>query len=409
MTVKIDNKFLRKIVQEKPDKVREYRDATLKGFLLRQQKSGNIAYFVSIHRGSVVRRQRRIKVGEHPITSPSEARRYAEDKLAEARLGQLPDNHRVMTLGEFLDTKYLQWMRYNLRDPDSQDKQICRYFDIWRSLPMDEINKELVDNWRSKRRKDGVTANTINRNVCVIHSILSKAVEWDVLKFHPLSGLKPLKVDKNKPVRVLSDEERSRLFDAMRERDAELKAKRERYNEWRRIRHLNSYPDLTHYGDHLTPMVLTAYHTGMRRGEILSLKWADLDFERASLVVRGETSKTAQTRVIPLNDKLAEVLQNWESQSDLISDYVFPGPDGGRMNKLRNSWNSLRKHADLTDFRFHDLRADFASRLVNGGVSLPIAQRLLGHSSPVITMKFYTAVSTTSLKEAVAIATVFSA
>ena len=404
MTVKIDNKLVRKLATEKPDKVREFRDATLKGFLIRQQKSGTIGYFVSIHRGSTFRRQRRVKVGEHPMTSPSEARGYAEDKIAEARLGHLAEAKQVMTLAEFLDTKYLPWMRVNLRDPDSQDGQITRNFDQWRSLRLDEITRELVDNWRSKRKKDGVSANTINRNVCVIRAVLSKALEWDVIKFHPLAGLKPLRVDKNKPIRMLNDQERIRLFDALAARDDELRQKRIRYNEWRAVRKYNLYPELTFFGDHLTPMVLTAYHTGMRRGEILSLKWADIDFDRAQLIVRGETSKTAQTRMIPLNDQLAEIFNNWRSQSELISDYVFPGPDGGRMEKLRNSWNSLRKRAGLEDFRFHDLRANFASRLVNGGVSLPIAQRLLGHSSPVITMKFYAAVSDDSLRKAVELA-----
>lgn len=403
MTVKIDNNLVRKLARETPEKVREFRDSSLKGFLIRQQKSGNIAYFVSIHRGSTVRRQRRIKVGEHPMTSPSEARRNAERKIAEARLGQLADNDPVMTLGEFLDEKYLPWMRLNLKDPMSQEGQITRNFDPWRRLKLDEINKELVDNWRAKRLKTGASSNTVNRNVVVIRAILSKAVEWDVLKFHPLSGLKPLKVDKHKPVRVLSDEERVRLFFAMRDRDTELRAKRERYNEWRRVRHLNPYPELTYFGDHLSPMVLTAYHTGMRRGEILSLRWTDIDPSKSELIVRGETSKTAQTRVIPMNDQLREVMENWRSQSELTSNFVFPGPDGGRMDKLRNSWNTLRKRAGLIDFRFHDLRADFASRLVNGGVSLPIAQRLLGHSSPIITMKFYTAVSDESLRHAVSV------
>ncbi|WNJ99922.1 tyrosine-type recombinase/integrase [Thalassospiraceae bacterium LMO-JJ14] len=404
MTIKIDNNLVRRLAHETPDKVREFRDSSLKGFLIRQQKSGTIAYFVSIHRGSSVRRQRRIKVGEHPMTSPGEARRNAERKIAEARLGQLANNDRVMTLGEFLDEKYLPWVRTNLKDPVSQEAQLRRNFNQWRRLKLDEINRELIDNWRGKRLKSDVSPNTVNRNVNVIRAVLSKAVEWEALKFHPLGGLKPLKIDKYKPVRVLSDEERVRLFDIMRERDAELRARRESYNEWRRVRHLNPYPELTYYGDHLSPMVLTAYHTGMRRGEILSLKWADIDFRKGELIVRGEVSKTAQSRVIPMNDQLREVMNKWRSQSELVSEYVFPGPDGGRMDKLRNSWNSLRKRAGLKNFRFHDLRADFASRLVNGGVSLPIAQRLLGHSSPVITMKFYTAVSDDSLRNAVATA-----
>lgn len=401
MTVKIDNNLVRKLAREKPEKVREFRDDLMRGFLIRQQKSGSIAYFVSVHRGSAVRRQRRVKVGEHPITSPSEARDEAGRILAQVKLGQLPDNERVVTLGEFLDDKYLPWMRKALKAPDSQEGQLRRCFTIWRALPLNEITKHMVEIWRTKRIAEGASRGTANRNITVLRSVLSKAVEWDVLPYHPLAGLKQLRVDRNKPVRVLSDDERKRLFEAIDKRDEKLKEQRRTANEWRRIRRYNSYPELVHFGDYLKPIFLIAYHTGMRRGEILSLDWGDIDFDRKVINIRGEMSKSSQSRAIPINSVLVDVLKRWKEQTEGGIGYVFLGPNGGPIEKLRNSWNTVRKRADLLDFRFHDLRADFTSRLVNASVSLPVAQRLLGHSSPVITMKYYTAVNDDSLRSAV--------
>lgn len=401
MTVKIDNILIRQINREKPQKVREFRDRLLKGFVIRQQKSGTITYFVSIHKGTSLRKQRRIKIGEHPITSPGEARLEATRVLAEAKLGLLADNKPIESLEVFLKNRYFPWIKGHLTHPSAQEKYLKVHFGCWFSFPLTNLNKRLLDDWRTKRLKAGTSASTVNRNVAAIRSVLSKAVEWEVIDHLPLAGLKPLKTDKGKPIRTLSTNERTRLLKALEDRDLGLKRKRSSFNVWRKKRGYNLFPELVHYGDHLTPIVLMAYHTGMRRGEIFSLQWSDIDYTRKRLVLRGETTKSSQTRIIPINKILLKILENWRSQSELNSDYVFPGPNGERLNKLRNSWNSLRKQAVLKGFRFHDLRADFASRLVNSGISLPVAQKLLGHSSPVITMKFYASISDENLLIAV--------
>ena len=93
MTVKINNAFIRRIAQEKPEKVREFRDSTLRGFIARQQASGFIIYFAVTSKGSArrgSRRQRSVRIGEHPALAPSEARKAAEELIAKARLDALP-------------------------------------------------------------------------------------------------------------------------------------------------------------------------------------------------------------------------------------------------------------------------------------------------------------------------------
>ena len=156
---------------------------------------------------------------------------------------------------------------------------------------MDEIDRLLVENWRNKRLATGTSPGTINRNVVVIRSVLSKAVEWGLLKHHPLTGLKKLRVDRGGAPRMLSDEDRKKLFAALAERDRILADERRSANRWRQERHYPLLPELTHYGDHLTPIVMTAYFTGMRRGEVFSLQWDNIDLDNRVLTVRGDNTR----------------------------------------------------------------------------------------------------------------------
>ena len=275
MTKKITNVFIRKIAAEKPDKVREFRDSNLRGFLVRQQPSGFISFYAVSTRGSARRgnrRQRKIRIGEFPAIGPQEARKAAEELLAKAQLETLPlDKEPVRCLlRQFLDEHYYPWAAQHLKDLSGQRGQLRR-FQEWDGLFLDEIDLHLVETWRNRRLSGGTSSNTVNRNVSTIRSVLSKAVEWNFLKHHPFTGLKKLRVDRGQPPRMLSDEDRTRLFEALSDRDHQLGKERRSANQWRRERGYSLFPDLLYYGDRLTPIVSTAYHTGMRRGEVFSL------------------------------------------------------------------------------------------------------------------------------------------
>jgi integrase len=405
MTVKINNAFIRRIDQEKPEKVREFRDTNLRGFLVRQQLSGFISYYAVTSKGSArrgSRRQRKVRIGEHPALAPSEARKAAEELIAKARLDALPIEKEVerWQLKIFLTEQYYPWATQHLKDPVAQKDQLRR-FAKWGNLYIDEINLHLIENWRNKRLASGTSPSTINRNISAIGSVLSRALDWGFLKQHPLEGLKKLKVDRGAEPRMLTDDERLKLFDALETRDQLLREERERANQWRQERGYDLLPSLPDYGDHLTPIVLTAYYTGMRRGEIFSLMWGDIEMDSATLVVRAENAKTSQTRKIPVNEKLAEVIQNWREQNSNESGYVFPGKFGARLDNIQKSWNGLRKNYGLQRVRFKDLRSDFGSRLANNGVDLAVTQRLLGHSSPVVTMRYYVSIQDQTMRDAV--------
>jgi integrase len=148
-------------------------------------------------------------------------------------------------------------------------------------------------------------------------------------------------------------------------------------------------PDLraVTFTDHLKPMVLLALNTGMRRGEIFNLQWSHLDLPRTMLKVEGSGTKSVRTRYIPLNDDALTVLSAWRDQTE-GENFIFPARDAGRMDNITRAWRNLTKKAKVADFNFHDIRHDFASRLVMAGVDLNTVRELLGHTDIKMTLRY---------------------
>ena len=129
---------------------------------------------------------------------------------------------------------------------------------------------------------------------------------------------------------------------------------------------------------HLKPIVETALLTGMRREELLSLKWEQI---RNGFIYLTET-KSGKARQIPINDRLAEVFKEVRRGNQLKSPYVFCDSQGRRFFEVKRSFASACRRAGIEAFRFHDLRHTFASQLVMKGASLKAVQELLGHADP---------------------------
>ncbi|MNC46521.1 Tyrosine recombinase XerD [compost metagenome] len=141
------------------------------------------------------------------------------------------------------------------------------------------------------------------------------------------------------------------------------------------------------FTDHLKPMVLVSLNTGMRRGELFDLKWSAVNFDTKTITAKGDTTKTSDTRHIPMNKETFSVLEDWKKQSGK-SRYVFPSQVGGRLEDVKSAWIKLLERAAIVGFRWHDMRHDFASRLVMAGVPLNTVRDLLGHSDIKMTLRY---------------------
>ena len=148
---------------------------------------------------------------------------------------------------------------------------------------------------------------------------------------------------------------------------------------------------------HIRPIVTVALNTGMRRGEILRLKWDDVDLRNGLLVVRD--TKNGESRAVPINAAVREVLAGTVRRLD--SQYVFCNSKGQPLREIKHVFNSACRKAGIRDFRFHDLRHSAASFMAMGGVSLLAIGTILGHKTASMT-KRYSHLSPGHLQDAVA-------
>ena len=373
-------------------------DTELKGFLLRVQPSGAMTYYFSYRNGQGKRKRYRISNSES--LSPAQARDQAillcarvvagedvqETKKRERRLAKLAQSQ---TLEGFLTHHYEPWAISQRKSGSATVKRIRGNFEHLMQRPLGDINLWVIEKWRSEALKGGKAKTTINRDVTTLKACLSNAVDWEVLDANPLQKLKPLRTEGSSRARYLTAAEESALRNALIERDKCLRKNRTNGNTWRRARHQPLLPDLSTaaFADYLQPMVLLSLNTGLRRGEVLQLKWPDIDLLQRKLVIRGDNAKSGKTRFLPLNDEALTTLQHWKTSAG-SSEWVFAAIDGGRMKGIKTSWSGVLESAGIMDFRWHDLRHHFASRLVMKGVDLNTVRELLGHSDLSMTLRY---------------------
>jgi integrase len=135
-------------------------------------------------------------------------------------------------------------------------------------------------------------------------------------------------------------------------------------------------------------MVLLAMNTGLRRGELFNLTWANVNLRKNQLTVAGEGAKSGKTRHIPLNKEALAVLTRWQQSTKATQGLVFPSENGQPFESIKKGWHALLNKAGIEGFRFHDLRHHFASKLVMAGVDLNTVRELLGHSDYAMTLRY---------------------
>lgn len=237
--------------------------------------------------------------------------------------------------------------------------------------------------------KNGRSTETVNRDIATFKAAISKAVLWEFLEKHPLEKLKLLKKDRSSKIRFLSADEEQRLREAAIAREVKIKSDRDSANQWRKERGYDLLPDLNNiiFADHMRPMILLSINTGLRRGEVFSLKWENIDLERAMLTIEGAYAKSGKTRHVPLNTEALHTLKSWRLQTH-NTILVFPSKNDEPFNNVKKTWAGILNLAKINNFRWHDLRHHFASRLVMAGVDLNTVRELLGHSEMTMTLRY---------------------
>jgi excisionase family DNA binding protein len=229
-----------------------------------------------------------------------------------------------------------------------------------------EITPLLIEKYRAERLHTGVSKSTINREITIMKRMFNLAIDWNLTDKNPVAKIKLFSEKDTQKERILSEEEEAAL--------------------------------LAECPNYLRPIVITALHTGMRRGEILNLRWKNVDLGKR--MIKVEHTKNGKCRIIPANEHLYQVLAAIKRKNE-NAEYVFPNPETGlRYTEVKKSFKNACKKAGIKDLRFHDLRHTFATRLIESGVDLITVRDLLGHFSVRVTQR-YTHPNQNKKKEAV--------
>ncbi|MFK5949008.1 MAG: site-specific integrase [Methylococcales bacterium] len=372
-------------------------DTELSGFHARITPKGKITYYLFYRLNG---KQVNFKLGSHPEITPAQARDLAKSKLGEVANGidvqEVKKEAKRQTelakhtkLESYLEQQYLPWLETrNSKTADRIIKTIKTGFPDYLNKQLSTILAWDVEKWRNLKTKSGMSPSTINGYVNTLKGALSRAVEWNVIDSHELNKVKSLKTD-NVVVRYLSKNEEISLHKALHERDSKVKSERENGNLFRQQRNYPLLQELRNfnYCDYLEPLIILAMNTGMRRGEIFGLEWGHVDLEKEFLTVIAGNAKSGRGRHIPLNKAAKAALINWLSDTQ-NRGYVFKGVDEQPLKDIKKAWGNLLNDAEISEFRFHDLRHHFASKLVMAGVDLNTVRELMGHSDLKMTLRY---------------------
>ncbi|MCK9691881.1 site-specific integrase [Pseudomonas syringae] len=385
-------KITQKLINSLPTEQKAYRvhDTVQPGLFIRVLPSGHKSYMVTWGRN------KNATLGRVGVVTLEQARTEAAQYLADAHahgeplaVAQGRKGSALPSLRDFIDETYLPWFKAHHRGHDKTQHTLANNFESIMAQRIDAITGRDLEQIRTTWLQAGNKPSTVNRKMGSISGVFSRAVEWDYIEAHPMAKLSALKVDSKGKVRYLADDESKRLREALDARQDEARAERHSANKWRTDRGKPELASLqlVEFTDHLKPMVLVSLNTGMRRGELFDLKWPAVNFTTKTITVVGDNTKTLDTRHIPMNREAAATLDAWKKQSKGIG-YVFPSQSGERLDNTKSAWLNLLDRAKIIDFRWHDMRHDFASRLVMAGVPLNTVRDLLGHADIKMTLRY---------------------
>ncbi len=224
------------------------------------------------------------------------------------------------------------------------------------NMKLTSITPKKIVEYRAMRYGKGIKPSTYNLERAMFSKMFNVAIrEWEWLKENPVSKVSRDR-ENNQRDKWLSEEDERRL--------------------------------LEHMPGWLREIVLLALHTGLRRGELLSLTWDRVNLLQKTIII--QKSKNGRPRTIPLTSVAMGVLEEKARIRSLKTNLVFVNTVG---KKISTSWVTenfiiARGKAGLDDFHFHDLRHTFATRLAQRGVDLYTISKLLGHVNITMTQRY---------------------
>jgi integrase len=313
-------------------------------------------------------------------------KRQAEQAEVQARMaifeGKFGRQRVAPTLSDFITKTYLPWAKANKRSWKHDEFRTRPLIKALGKKRLDEISMIQVERYKQDRRKtkskreEFYSPASVNRELELLSAIFNHAIDSDIIVPNPCRKVKRFDED-NARNRYLSYEEEVRLLALLRGRRG-----------------------------HLLPIVQLAIHTGLRKSELLSLRWANVDFQRGlihALNSQRERTKGKKNRSIPMNSMAREILLSLSAHNmskKVTTEYVFFNPQTGtHLGDIKKGFAAACQDAKIEDFCFHDLRRTAATRLGDAGANAFQIAAILGHAD-VETSKIYTVSTDEGLRRA---------
>jgi len=231
-------------------------------------------------------------------------------------------------------------------------------------LPVVRLTKATADEFRRQRQSQGAIKDaTVNRDLETLRHILYWAVDQRMLQSNPLRRLR-MPRERRLKRQVLSVAEEELLLGA-------------------------AFP-------HVRNIIMAALDTGMRRGEITSQRWEDVDLSQRVLFVTRSKTPQGESREIPLTQRLFNLLRNKRKGEGATFDHL-----GRKLHYFKGGWRKSLKASGIRHIRFHDLRHTFNTRLMEAGVMQETRMALMGHAPGAKVHAMYTHIELPAKREAI--------
>ena len=321
-------------------------------FAYKPRDDGPVMYGVSYMEPDRGSNGKRVRIRK----SIGPTKKLAEDALALVQADMVrgiyvsPDNEPepCPTLTEFSE-RYLKYAREHKRSWKRDAGVLTKLNEYFGSIRLDQLTGWSVEEYKAHSSKT-VTHSTVNRELAVLKTMLTLARKWGVIAENPAADVS-LYRETQRTFETLSEADEPALLEAC--------------------------------APHLRPLVVVALNTGMRRGELLALKWEHVDLSKRLITITR--SKSGKVRYIPINDTVCDALKGIDLPH---TGAVFRFRGKPITSNIRRAWEGAVKRVGTPRLRFHDLRHMFATRLVLAGVDLVTVKELMGHASITTTMRY---------------------
>jgi len=358
-----------------PDGARQvfYHDAQVPGLCLGVTRTGARAFFVYRR---IKGKPKRYRLGSFPELTVDMARKEAQQANAEIVKGLDPQEAKLAARGE--PTLHDLWTHFfekhaklHKKTWQEDERQFNAHLARWKNRTLSAIRKVDVQTLHARLGRDN-GPYMANRVLATLHAMYAMASDIGWQGPNPATGVKRFK--EHKRDRFLQPDEMPRFFKALDEEPSD------------KIR------------DYLWVSLLT----GSRRGNVLAMRWEELNFDAATW--RIPDTKSGEPVIVHLVPAVLDILRRRQENSN-GSPWVFPGRGKSQhIIEPKEAWSQLLARANITNLRIHDLRRTFGSYQAAAGFSLPIIGKSLGHKSTSATA-VYARLNLDPVRQAVTVAT----